>query len=436
MNEVIPLIRNENGTLLFDNYGALKKWLTDGAQAYMSKDYESVEDALNDRHELETVRDKLKEVREEINRPFADVNEKLDELLKIVQEPLSRINKYKREYDRTEKAGRIKEYTKEKAESLGDYSEKVIGSDAFLEEDWLTTKFSEKKWKEAVDDKIAKVTQDINTINNTGGEHKAALLARYYETLSLDNIKQYLENLKAGSSGNLDELRDKDNTVGYKILKIFGTNRQMGQVIDEIDLLGLEYEELEDGMPKDFEEITEPYMDSFVAFDIETSGSSGAAYNDVPSEITEIGAVKVIDGEIVGAFDELCNPGRPITRRVEELTHITNEMVRDKPSVNEVIRQFKEYCGDLPLVGHNIKSMDLHYISAAAKRNGIEFSNQYFDTYLYAKKFKEEMGWDNVKLEYLAGQFGIQDDSHHRAYNDAEVNAAVYFKLKELGRQI
>ena len=233
-------------------------------------------------------------------------------------------------------------------------------------------------------------------------------------------------------SGNLDELSDNDITVGYKILKIYGTNKQMSQVLDELTLLNVEYEEIEDGMPKDFEEITEPVMDSFVAFDIETSGTSGAAYDDLPSEITEIGAVKVVNGEVISTFSELCNPGRKITRRVEQLTHITNEMVKDKPSVNEVIKQFREFCSDLPLVGHNIKSMDLHYISTAAKRNGIEFANPYFDTYLYAKRFKDQMGWENLKLEYLAGQFGIKDESHHRAYNDAEVNVAVYFKLKEM----
>ena len=54
------------------------------------------------------------------------------------------------------------------------------------------------------------------------------------------------------------------------------------------------------------------------------------------------------------------------------------------------------------------------------------------DSYLYAKKFKDEKGWDNVKLEYLAGQFGIKDESHHRACNDAEVNVDVYFKLRNL----
>ena len=430
MNDIIPVIRREDGILFFDNYDALKSWLTAGAKDYLKKEYSSIAEALYDKKELETVKEKLKEVKEDINKPYADVNAKLDELLKIIQEPLSRINKYKKEYERIEKEIRIKTYIYGHSDVLGAYKDKIADSAAFIEDEWFTVKFTDKKWKDAVDAKMATIVQDINTIYNIGGDHKNALLARYYETLSLDNAKEYLENLKSDVSGNLETVNDYDKTIGYKVLKIYGTSRQMSQVLDELDLLNLEYEELEDGMPQEFKEILVPEMDSFVAFDIETSGSEGAVNDALPSDITEIGAVKVINGKIIETFSELCNPGRPIMPRIARLTGITNEMVADKPSVNEIIKQFKDFCGDLPLVGHNIKSMDLHYISAAAKRNGIEFSNRFFDTYLYAKRFKEAKGWDNVKLEYLAGQYGIRDESHHRACNDAEVNVAVYYKLK------
>ena len=432
MNELIPVIRRENGVSVFENYDAFRSWLSKGAEEYMIKEYTSVDEALQDMEVLDDIKNRLNEIKADINKPVADVNKQLDELLKIIQKPITRINSIKRENSKAEKTAKILQYAMSSSEPLGAYAGRVIGSESFIEDDWLTTKYSEKKWKDAVDAKISTAVKDINTINNTGGEHKAALLARYYETLSMENTKQYLENLGAGTEGNLQETGDDDNVVGYKVLKIYGTRRQMSQILDELELLGLDYEEVEDGMPRDFEEITEPVMDSFVAFDIETSGTNGAAHNDAPAEITEIGAVKVINGEIVSRFDELCNPGRTITKQVEALTHITNEMVKDKPSVDVVIKLFKDYCGDLPLVGHNIRSMDLHYISAAAKRNGIEFSNKFFDTYLYAKKFKDEKGWENVKLEYLAGQFGIKDESHHRACNDAEVNVDVYFKLRNL----
>ena len=84
------------------------------------------------------------------------------------------------------------------------------------------------------------------------------------------------------------------------------------------------------------------------------------------------------------------------------------------------------------LVGHNIKSSDLHYITTAANRAGVAFENKFFDTYLYAKALKEQQGWENVKLEYLSKVFGIAQNEAHRAWCDAEANVGVYFKLKEL----
>lgn len=431
MNNIVPIIRKENDVFVLENYELLKSWLSEGCNEYLEKEYTDIDEALDDKEVLDGIKKSLKEVQKQIKEPYADVEKKLDDLIKILQEPISRITKLKQELEYKQKTERIMEYARIFVPDLGAYADKILSSESFLEHQWLTTKFTEKKWRDAVAEKISNIVKDLNTINNVGGENTKALLARYYETLSLDNVEEYLANLNEEKTERLETKEEEDKVVGYKILKIYGTHSQMSQVLDELDLLGLEYEEVEDGMPKEFEEIKTPDMDSFVAFDIETSGSEGAARGDLPSDITEIGAVKVINGQIIETFSELCNPGRKILPRIERLTGITNEMVVDKPSVNEVIRQFKEFCGDLPLVGHNIRSMDLHYISAAAKRNGIEFSNQYFDTYLYAKKFKESKGWDNVKLEYLAGKYGIKDESHHRAYNDAEVNVAVYYKLKE-----
>ena len=432
MHEIIPVVNKDNDVFVLENYNQLKQWLTQGCQEYLDKEYSSLSEAEDDKELLEGIKDSLKNTLEEIKEPYADVEKKLEDLIKIIQEPISRINRYKKEITYREKADQIMEYAGTFDNELGNYKEKILSSANFLESDWLTTKYTEKKWREAVYEKISGIVRDLNTINNIGGKDIKALLARYYETLSLDNAREYLSNLNDdGSKENISTLKDNDAVVGYKILKIYGTNAQMSQVLDELDLLDLEYEELEDGMPKEFEEILSPDMDSFVAFDIETSGTEGGP-DALPSDITEIGAVKVINGKIVETFSELCNPGRPILPRIQRLTGITNEMIADKPSVNETIRKFKDFCGDLPLIGHNIKSMDLHYIADAAKRNGIEFSNKFFDTYLYAKKFKEDNNWNNLKLEYLAGQFGIKDESHHRAYNDAEVNVAVYYKLKDL----
>ena len=109
-------------------------------------------------------------------------------------------------------------------------------------------------------------------------------------------------------------------------------------------------------------------------------------------------------------------------------------MVANEPPVSEIIRRFADFIGDLPLVGHNIKSSDLHYITRAAKRAGVRLENTFFDTYRYAKQFQKAHGWENVKLEYLSQIFGIEQQSAHRAWCDAEANVSVYFKLKELSK--
>lgn len=205
----------------------------------------------------------------------------------------------------------------------------------------------------------------------------------------------------------------------------------MLQVMTQLDLMEIEYEELEDGMPGSMTEIKAPDFDSFIAFDIEHTGTFGYDKGDVEPEIIEIGAVKVNDGKIVEKFDELANPGRKIVPRVARLTHITDEMVADKPSVDEVIRKFREFAGDSILIGHNIKGCDIPHITRAAKRAGISFENKFLDTKGLALSLRDEKGWKDVKLTTLSSYYGIVQNEAHRAWCDAETNAYIFLKLKD-----
>lgn len=179
-------------------------------------------------------------------------------------------------------------------------------------------------------------------------------------------------------------------------------------------------------------ELFEPSFDTFIAFDIEHTGTFGAANGDTESEITEIGAVKVEHGVITEKFDSLCNPGRKIVPSIARLTHITNEMVADQPPVSEVIKNFKDFVGGCILIGHNIKACDIPHIIRAADRAGVVFNNKYLDTRILANKFKTKQGWENIKLTTLSEYFDVQQSDAHRAWCDAEANAQVYLKLKEL----
>ena len=107
-------------------------------------------------------------------------------------------------------------------------------------------------------------------------------------------------------------------------------------------------------------------------------------------------------------------------------------MVAEQPDILTVIRQFADFVGDRILVGHIIKTSDLHYIDWAANRGDIRIENPFFKTYSFARILKDGQGWENIKLEYLSEQFGVEQLEAHRVWCDAQASAQVYFKLKEL----
>ena len=90
-------------------------------------------------------------------------------------------------------------------------------------------------------------------------------------------------------------------------------------------------------------------INSYVALDLETTGI-GARHE----KITEIGMVKVIDGEAVDTYHTMVNPHREIPERIVELTGITDDMVKDAPGIEEILDEVLAFTEDLPLLGHQI----------------------------------------------------------------------------------
>ncbi len=444
MDELTILTRQEPGIAELDNFDEIKTYLDQRLDVYRNLVYseDSLKTAKADKAQLNKLKKALDTRRKEIKaiymEPYLRIEAQIKELTAMIDEPLAAIDGFVKGMEAEEKRQKrelIRAWYWKEAASLGDLREKVFDAPGFVETKWLNKTCKAAEWQKAVREKIAQAAADIQTIQATAGAHTTAVLTKYLDGMDLAAATAFKRDLEATAEvaeTEVTTVEDEDRTVGYKVLKISGTQRQMEQLLEQLELMGIEVDELEDGMPQPMRELTKPDFDSFVAFDIETSGTFGAGTGDKPAEITEIGASKVIDGKVVEWKDWLCNPGRKIVPRIARLTHITDDMVANAPSVEEVIREFAAFVGDLPLVGHNIKSSDLHYITRALKRAGVAIGNGFFDTYLYAKTLKERYGWENVKLEYLSQVFGVEQPEAHRAYCDAEANVSVYFKLKEL----
>ncbi len=166
----------------------------------------------------------------------------------------------------------------------------------------------------------------------------------------------------------------------------------------------------------------------FVVFDIETTGLSKDK-----EEITEIGAVKVENGEITEKWGSFVNPGRPIPEKIVELTSITDEMVKDAPKIDEVLPQFFKFCKDCVLVAHNAK-FDTGFIKAAAEKCGMEYNFAHLDTLLLAKCLYPDLG--NYRLNNLSKHLNIVLENHHRAVDDAKATADIFVKMiDELAKQ-
>ena len=445
MNELFLVARQEPGIVSIDNYQELKQALEQHLEMYKTLAYseDSIKEAKKDKAALtklkKAIDDKRKEIKKVYMQPYTIVEAQAKELIALIDEPLALIGGYLAQEDAIEKETRrndIATYFHQNATPLGEMAEIIFANPAFYESKWENKSTTVKTYQTAISAKIRATAEDIATIQASGGRYTTPLLERYFQTFSMEGLTEYKASLEAAelaAGATISAVSTDDNVIGYKVLRLTGITQQIAQILEQMDLLGIEVDELEDGMPQDMKELHVPAFDSFVTFDIETTGTYGAANGDGAPEITEIGAVKVVNGVIVDRFSELANPGRKIVPRIARLTHITDDMLADKPPVGEVIQEFKDFVGDSVLVGHNIKNCDIPYIAKAAKRAGIAFDNPYFDTYRYAKTMKAEMGWENVKLEYLSQQFGISQPDAHRAWCDAEANVGVYLKLKELG---
>jgi DNA polymerase III epsilon subunit family exonuclease len=160
--------------------------------------------------------------------------------------------------------------------------------------------------------------------------------------------------------------------------------------------------------------------DTFVVFDFETTG-----FNAEWNEIIEIGAIKVVNGKVVDKFSTLVKPSRKISKKITEITGITNEMVADAPAVSSIISEFKDFIDGYDLVGHNVL-FDIKFLDATLARRGKSTSCKIYDTLKLSKMYFK--GMKSYKLTELSRILNIKHTNAHRALSDAEATAKLYMK--------
>ena len=158
----------------------------------------------------------------------------------------------------------------------------------------------------------------------------------------------------------------------------------------------------------------------FIVFDLETTGLSAGA-----DRMTEIGAVRLRDGQILDSFNTFVDPERAIPQEIVKLTGITDEMVADAPKEVDALRDFFDFCGgtNAVLVAHNA-SFDMSFIKAAAQRHKIVCDFTAIDTVAISRALYKDI--KNHRLNTVAKYLKLPDFNHHRACDDANILAEIF----------
>lgn len=164
-------------------------------------------------------------------------------------------------------------------------------------------------------------------------------------------------------------------------------------------------------------------LESYVVVDLEMTGLRAKT-----DKILEIGAVKVENHQVTDSYQKMINPGIKIPEDVQKLTGITDEMVAAGVSEQEAVEGFFDFCGELPLVGHNIL-FDYSFLKQYAVNHKMTFEKNGVDTLKLSRKFFPDL--EKKTLDYLCEHLNIERSHNHRALEDAKATGVLLEYLWE-----
>lgn len=164
-------------------------------------------------------------------------------------------------------------------------------------------------------------------------------------------------------------------------------------------------------------------VNDYVVIDLETTG-----LDPKWDDIIEVGAVKVLNGEIIDKFQSLVNPGYPIDPFISSLTGITNEMLSSAPDIEKVLPEFLSFLGGSIVVGHNV-NFDINFLyDSCVNIMGTPISNDFVDTMRLSRRIFTEQR--HHRLVDVTKRLDVEDNIEHRALSDALKTYACYEKIK------
>ncbi|QFT88902.1 DNA polymerase III PolC-type [Bacillus sp. THAF10] len=210
-----------------------------------------------------------------------------------------------------------------------------------------------------------------------------------------------------------------DHAVAQGYPEAYSAGKKNGVKI----LYGLEANLVDDGVPIAYNSAHRNLAEeTYVVFDVETTGLS-AMYDT----IIELAAVKIRGGEIIDRFESFANPHHPLSATTINLTGITDDMVRDAPEVEDVLRDFSQWMQEDILVAHNA-SFDMGFLNIGFQRIGLgKTKNPVIDTLELGRLLFPDL--KNHRLNTLCKKFDIELTQHHRAIYDAEATGYLLVKM-------
>lgn len=274
-------------------------------------------------------------------------------------------------------------------------------------------------------------SQDNREVRNDLSLHKRVELHCHTKMSDMDGVSSVSDIIKQAIRWGHKGIAITDHGVvqaftdAYHTMEdLKGKYKKKGEELDFKIIYGVEAYLVDDTRQIVINSMGQNFNDTFVVFDLETTGFSAEV-----DRIIEIGAIKIKNGEIVDNFSKFVNPKIPIPFRIEKLTGINDSMVMEAEPIEKILPEFLEFCGDAVMVAHNA-GFDTSFIINNAERLGIKYDPTIMDTVLLAQFVIPNL--HNYKLDTLCKHLAVSLENHHRAVDDAQATAYIYLKMVKM----